>query len=189
MIADGDEGTDKAPRVVARRPAIRPRPVTPPRSAQATAPGTTMTAQPTPTWRLPPVRIPSPRIRVSEAREAERPVLLLVADASDQFELALLHESAETRPVRGTRTIAIALAIAAAGVAILVGAVALSLAFVRPSPSFRATTPARAAGAGTGTKTGAAAAPATATTTATAESVAAAPVIPVFDVKSLPTAR
>jgi hypothetical protein len=95
MMVGGDDGTDKAARTLARRPTIRARAVTPPRTATPT---------PTPTWKLPPVRPPSPRGRATEAvGAAARPVLLLVADASDQFEVARLHDdraSSAFRPAK-----------------------------------------------------------------------------------------
>ena len=65
MMAGGKDGVVKVTGV-ARRPSIRPKPVTPPR-AGAPSPRTRLT----PTWTLPPVRTPAPRV-------ASRPVLALV---------------------------------------------------------------------------------------------------------------
>jgi hypothetical protein len=171
MIAGGDDGTEKAARVLARRPTIRPRPVTPPRTATPTA---------TRAWKLPPVRLPSPRI--TEARAATRPVLLLVADASDQFEIALRHDerTAEARRNwRAPRTIALA---TASVVVLAVAAGLVGWASARPSEQLA-------------TSTVSARAPATATAVATPRALPpakaaepAAPAIPLVDVKSLPPA-
>jgi len=177
MIAGGDDGTEKAARVLARRPTIRPRPVTPPRTAT------------TPTWRLPPVRLPSPRI--TEARAAARPVLLLVADASDQFEIALRHESSTaeaSRPTwRSPRTIAV---VAASVVVLAVAVVVVVWASARPSEQLHTkAVPARAAAIATATaRTTPTSAPAPQAAPAAKPAEAASPVIPLVDVKSLPPA-
>ena len=185
MMAGGDDGTDKGARVLARRPTIRPRAVTPPRTAAVTsrAAAPVTKAQ---TWTLPPVRLPSPRVRATEsatAHAATRPVLLLVADASDQFEVARRHDDegigAARRAWRAPRTMALAaltmLVLAAAGVVVV-------WASARPTEQLQ---------------TSALAVRATSTATSAAVSMPpsvpkatqpAAPSIPVFDVKSLPPA-
>ena len=175
MIAGGEDGTEKAARVLARRPTIRPRAVTPPRTA------------PAPTWRLPPVRLPPPRL--TDARAAARPVLLVVADASDQFEIALRHEStsAETsRPMwRSPRTIAV---VAASVVVLAVAAFVAVWASARPSEQLQTSAvPARAAAIATARPTPTSM-PATHGVPAEKAAEAASPIIPLFDVKSLPSA-
>lgn len=186
MIAGGGDGTEKAARVLARRPTIRPRPVTPPRAAPANATASNPARATAPTWRLPPVRLPSPRI--AEARAAARPVLLLVADASDQFEIALRHEStqAETRrPLWGSpRTLAV---VTAAAVVLAVAALAVGWASARPGdrpPT--SVTPARVAVIATAKPTPTSV-PATQAPQVVAQVVPQ--VIPLVDVKSLPPAR
>ena len=67
MMAGGKDGVVKVAGA-ARRPSIRPKPVTPPRAD----------ARLTPTWTLPPVRTPAPRV-------AKRPVLVLV-DQDETFD-------------------------------------------------------------------------------------------------------
>ena len=181
MIAGGDDGSEKAGRVLARRPTIRPRPVTPPRSATTT---------PAPvakglTWKLPPVRLPSPRI--AEARAAARPVLLLVADASDQFEIARGHESsgAPSSGLRGRSPWSIAnvaIVVAVSAVVLVVAALAATWASSRPSEQLQtsAASPRATARATT--------APAMQSPPAAMPAPAASPDIPVVDVKSLPPA-
>jgi len=190
MADGGSSGTQRAARMVARRPAIRPRAVTPPRSAEGARPAST-TAH-----KLPPVRTPAPRRHVegaaAERREAERPVLLLVADASDQFDIALRHESAsaiataqratEREARRLPRSVLVAAAIAASIVVVIVAALVTSRVTAEPTftpmPSTAVTT---ATAITTAPKT-------TAVPVAPASDVAS-PSIPVVDVKSLPPAR
>lgn len=183
MMAGGNDGTDKAARTLARRPTIRPRAVTPPRTPApptATAPVTK-----TPAWTLPPVRLPSPR--VTEASRmlsaAARPALLLVADASDQFEIALRHDDHVTASAlrttwRAPRTTALA---AVTVVLLAVAAVVVVWASARPNEQLQTSAvPARA--------TSTAIAPATHAAAVTKTEEPTAPSIPVFDVKSLPPA-
>lgn len=82
MISGGRERVVKVAGV-ARRPSIRPKPVTPPRASLA----------PTPTWTLPPVRTPQPRI-------GKRRVLELVDqdDSVDQSVPELPSLSVAPRP-------------------------------------------------------------------------------------------
>jgi hypothetical protein len=181
MIAGGDDGTDKAARVLARRPTIRPRPVTPPRTATATTAMSSTPATPAPrAWRLPPVRLPSPRITArAQAGAATRPVLLLVADASDQFEIALRHDAGAGEGRRMWRAPRI-IALAAASVVVLAAAVVL-VVWASARPSEQLATSAVSARAAT---------IATAATALPAAKAAepAAPEIPLVDVKSLPPA-
>ncbi len=176
MMAGGDDGTDKAARTLARRPTIRPRAVTPPRTTLA------RTTTPAPTWKLPPVRLPSPRVSATEAaRAAARPVLLLVADASDHFEVARLHDdraSGALRPAwRAPRTTALA---AATMMVLLAAAVVVGVsASGRPTAQVRASASSSALSS---------ALPARIATAAARAEQPAAPQIPVFDVKSLPPA-
>jgi ribonuclease E len=180
MMAGGNDGTDSTPRVLVRRPTIRPRPVTPPRSANA---ATTATAPaPTPTWKLPPVRLPSPRPLFAEARADVRPVLLLVADASDQFDIARRHArpSAVTSAPRHRfpRTVAM---VAAGALVMLAVAAALAVAG-RPEAVAQATPASPASPATPAT-------PATEPLPAVTTAAPTSPLIPLVDVKSLPPAR
>jgi hypothetical protein len=178
-IAGGDDGTEKAARVLARRPTIRPRPVTPPRTAAAT-PAAPAAAR---VWTLPPVRLPSPRIHTrAQASTAMRPVLLLVADASDQFEIALRHDeraAAARRNWRGSRTIALA---TASLVVLAVAAGLVGWASARPSEQLQTS----AVAARSASQTRATAMPTVLPAAKAAEP--ALPVIPLVDVKSLPPA-
>ena len=188
MMAGGNDGTDSTARVLVRRPTIRPRPVTPPRSAEVggrpDGAATTSNAPP-PTWKLPPVRLPAPRPRLTESPAEERPVLLLVADASDQFEIARRHDrsvdvtSAPRRP--SLRIVAL---VAAAALVVLAVAGALAITG-RPAQATQATSPRQGTQP---TQAPQAAQGAAASKPAPAPS-ATSPVIPVVDVKSLPSAR
>jgi hypothetical protein len=185
MMAGGDDGTDKAARVLARRPTIRPRAVTPPRSATAT-PTPTATA----TKKLPPMRLPSPRVRATEAeRAASRSVLLLVADASDQFEVARLHDhhddraNGADRPAwRAPRTMALA-----ASTVMVLAAAAVVVAWASGRPTEQLQTSASSTRTAPTSTAVVIALPSRVPAVATSDEPAA-PSIPVFDVKSLPPA-
>ncbi len=187
MMAAGGDGTNKPVRTLARRPTIRPRAVTPPRSA---------TSAPTPTWRLPPVRLPSPRVP-SPPREAARadarPVLLLVADASDQLEVARLHDEAPGGAVRAARRAPRAMALAASTVMVLAAVVVVVVAWVVVAwASGRPTEPLQTSAMSTRTAPTSIvitnALPARVPAAAAKADESAARSIPVFDVKSLPPA-
>jgi hypothetical protein len=104
MISGGSERVVKVSGVT-RRPSIRPKPVTPPRSSLAPTP------TPTPTWRLPPVRAPEPRV-------ARRPTLVLVEEDESVEELVMpapfALPSARSRMQPRTLGLAVAAVLAAA---------------------------------------------------------------------------
>lgn len=152
---------------VARRPAIRPKPVTPPRASLA----------PTPTWTLPPVRSPAPRV-------AKRPVLLLV-DQDDRDEVVTdvpsLAVAPSARAWRQPRTLALALA------SVLAAAFATT-ALVWTASARRDAAEATEAVGTTTLASASLALPAGPVAPPTANAAAPSPAIPVVDVNSLPSA-
>ncbi len=163
-------GSDRVNHVagVARRPSIRPKPVTPPRASLA----------PTPTWTLPPVRPPEPRV-------AKRPILMLVEqDDRDEVvaDLPSLVVPPRARAWRQPRTLALA-------IASVLAAVFATTAGVWTASARRDAAEATQA-VGTTTLASASlampAAPVAAAST-NAAATPASPAVPVVDVNSLPS--
>ena len=168
MISGGSEREVKMAGV-ARRPSIRPRPVTPPRVSLVT----------TPTWTLPPVRTPQPRI-------AKRLVLELVDPDESTYPSVTQVPSLVVAPSpfwKQPRTLALA-------VAAVLAAALTTIAVVWTASARREVAEATEA-VGTTTLASASLAmpvvPVASPPSAKARVAPASPAIPVVDVNSLPS--